>query len=259
MWVLRRYLITAVNDGAHTTLRLNDADELDDIRRILGSDLVLPGSDGATYSLVAGGTLAGVPADGLQAGLAALTAPATIVLAAAGTEPDCGQDHVEAVNLTRPVPALDAAAVARHVAKAAAKYGGCRQVVLEHFLGGPCDPENIVNCVVPGGSNQGWTVVKELDAAIQLAHSRAVKRTEDQGELAGGQAVVVIGLKARPDLNGEVGILLRFDHAASRWLVRLRNGEGKRIKPANLAALAEDGNPAGGVTGRVLVFWGDAR
>ena len=196
----------------------------------------------------------------MQAALAALTAPAQIVLAIADAAgPDCGRDHVEAVNLTRPVPAPDASVVARHVAKAAAKYGGCRQVVLEHFLGGPCDPDEIVNCIVPGGSGQGWTVVKELDAAIELAHSRSVKRTETQGELAGGQAVVVTGLKARPDLNGEVGIALRFDEGARRWLVRLRNGEGKKIKPANLAAPLPDGNPASGVTGRVLVFWGDAR
>ena len=37
-----------------------------------------------------------------------------------------------------------------------------------------------------------------------------------------------------------------------RWTVRLRNGEGKNIKTANI-------EPVEGADGRVLVFWGDAR
>ena len=42
------------------------------------------------------------------------------------------------------------------------------------------------------------------------------------------------GLVARPDLNGEIGISLRFNNETGRWTVRLRNGEGKNIKTSNL-------------------------
>jgi hypothetical protein len=33
-----------------------------------------------------------------------------------------------------------------------------------------------------------------------------------------------VGLKARLELNGEVGLALRFEAATGRWLMRLRNG-----------------------------------
>ena len=51
---------------------------------------------------------------------------------------------------------------------------------------------------------------------------------------------------ARADLNGEVGLALRFDESAGRWLMRLRNGDGKLVKPANLEAVGGDGGGGGG-------------
>ena len=77
--------------------------------------------------------------------------------------------------------------------------------------------------------------------------------------------------QARPDLNGEVGIAIRFAVDKGRWLVKLRNGEGKMLKPGNLGPAAwQAAAPAGGgggadggepepFLGRVLVAWGDAR
>jgi len=47
-------------------------------------------------------------------------------------------------------------------------------------------------------------------------------------------------------------VALRFVETSERWLIRLRNGEGKQLKPANL-------EPLEGATGRVLAIWGDAR
>ena len=57
---------------------------------------------------------------------------------------------------------------------------------------------------------------------------------------------------------------LKFKPDKGRWLVRLRNGEGKMVKPTNLeaaeaAADGDDGAGGGGAHGRVHVFWGDAR
>ena len=88
--------------------------------------------------------------------------------------------------------------------------------------------------------------------AIELAHQRAYHRCDGQGDVHGGQCVKLVGLSARPELNGECGIALRFNAESGRWLVRLADGEGKQLKPANLEAFG----PAGGV---VHCVWGDAQ
>ena len=42
----------------------------------------------------------------------------------------------------------------------------------------------------------------------------------------------LFALDERPELNGEIGLAMRFAEGAGRWLVMLRNGEGKTLKPA---------------------------
>lgn len=188
----------------------------------------------------------------LNEALARQTAPCTIALAS--EEPtNCGNDHVVAVNLTRvtedpPNPQE----VHEALARVCARYKGAATVEITHFLGGPCDEDDIMACIVLGGGGQGWSVIKDLETALELAHSRAVKRFDAQGDIAGGQTVKLVGLRAAPELNDEVGIALRYVETSGRWLVRLRNGEGKQLKPANL-------EPLEGAHGRVFVIWGDAR
>lgn len=58
-----------------------------------------------------------------------------------------------------------------------------------------------------------------------------------------------MGLKGATCLNGQLGIALRFDEGAGRWLIRLQNGEAKQVKVVNL-------EPLEGNKGRVYVFWG---
>jgi len=118
-----------------------------------------------------------------------------------------------------------------------------------HYRGGPIDAHKISMCLVPGGEGRGWTLEKDLSKAIELAHSRAVRRYDAQGKIAGGQTVRLMGLKGAMCLNGELGIALRFDEGAGRWLIRLQNGEAKQVKVANL-------EPLEGNKGRVYVFWG---
>jgi len=142
--------------------------------------------------------------------------------------------------------------VERAVAAVCAKYGGAKQVKITHFKGGPCDDDDLMCCIVMGGAGRGWTVLKDLKSAVELAHSRAVKRFEAQGDIAGGQSVRLAGLQACPELNGEVGIALRFAEQSGRWLVRLRNGEGKQLRPQNLVPFSHEG-------GQVFAVWGDAR
>jgi len=66
--------------------------------------------------------------------------------------------------------------------------------------------------------------------------------------------------QARPDLNGEIGIALRFSEESGRWLVRLKGGEGKQLKVANLDPLGYGGLPlAECPRGIVHCVWGDAQ
>lgn len=44
-----------------------------------------------------------------------------------------------------------------------------------------------------------------------------------------GASVKLMHLQARPELNGQVGILLSFNADAGRWLVRLADGTGKQV------------------------------
>ena len=162
---------------------------------------------------------------------------------------------------------------------------------MQHFRGGPCESDRITTLVVPGGARRGWTVLparrsrkrKSGDAsetsgafetsdrfggglcdAIELAHARAAPRFKsrdaktkdddafDPGPIRGGQTVRLKNLVGRPELNGEKALAARFEPESGRWLLRLRNGDGARVKPSNL-------EPLEGAHGRVFAFWGDAR
>ena len=210
-------------------------------------------SNGQGLRLVPGGALADVAEDDLADALAGLSYSAGMRLVLArDPPPGIGDDHVTAINLTRPIEAVDTGVVSRAREAAVAKHAGAKHVQITHYIGGPCDEESISCCVVPGGHGCGWTVVQELSEAIELAYSRSYVRSEKQGAVHGGQSVTLVGLQARPDLNGEVGIALWFTEDTGRWLVRLKDGEGKQIKPANLKAFG----PEHGV---VHCVWGDAQ
>lgn len=252
-WIRGVFLITRVteDDGHPITIPVNTDGMLESLRERFGNESSIM-LQGRRYKLAATEALAGVPEVNLNASLATLTLPCTVALIS--DEPtNCGNDHVVAVNLTRvithppkPQEVLEA------LSSACSNYKGAAQVEITHFLGGPCEDTELMACIVLGGGGQGWTVVKDLKTALELAHQRAVKRFESQGDIAGGQIVRLVGLRAAPELNSEVGVALRFVDSSGRWLVRLRNGEGKQLKPVNL-------EPLEGRNGRVFAVWGDAR
>lgn len=253
-WIRGVFLITQVTvDDGFVEIPVNWPTALETLRSRLDEDLGIT-IQGRRFRVSAGGSLTGTAEQDIPEAFRNLEAsPTTTVCLESVEPPNCGDDHIAAVNLSRPrAEPLQPDVVRNAMHEVGTKYPGARHVQVEHYIGGPCDSDEIVCCVVTGGGGRGWTVVKELRDAIQLAHSRAARRSSAQGDIAGGQAVRVKGLKARPDLNGEVGMALRFLEGAERWLVRLAGGDGKQIKPANL-------EPIGSSTGKVMVFWGDAR
>eukprot|EP00391_Amoebophrya_sp_Ameob2_P002316 CAMPEP_0179000754 /NCGR_PEP_ID=MMETSP0795-20121207/10886_1 /TAXON_ID=88552 /ORGANISM="Amoebophrya sp., Strain Ameob2" /LENGTH=1054 /DNA_ID=CAMNT_0020693863 /DNA_START=607 /DNA_END=3770 /DNA_ORIENTATION=+ len=177
-------------------------------------------------------------------------------------EVTCGEDHVVAVNLSRrmhdpqelmratnPRSLLAAKKMTGPVAKIEKQleklsYKRAKECVeIEHYLGGPCDEDEIMACIALGGSGSGWTVFTGEDClaeAVEAAYKRSVKRHAEEGEVYGGQIVRLQNLKACPELNGELGIALHFYPPSGRWLVRLANGEGKQLKPANLIPYVEE-------------------
>ncbi|GMH97579.1 hypothetical protein TrST_g6741 [Triparma strigata] len=168
--------------------------------------------------------------------------------------PSYGDDHIKAVNLARPLAELSGT-MSRRVEQVYKKVKRRRpafqfdEVGVVHYSGGPCDDDKIVRCLVLGGNGSGWTSVGTLEAALLLAS----RRREGEGELWSGRKVEVKGLKSRDDLNGELGICLKFREDLGRWNVRLRNGLGVQIKPENLTVKGCEER------GEVMVFWGDAR
>jgi hypothetical protein len=99
-------------------------------------------------------------------------------------------------------------------------------------------------------------MVKSLTMALLVAAHRASPPSPPSPlspPLFSGATIKVTGLIARADLNGELGVVLKYVPDLGRWNTRLRNGLGIQIKPSNL--LPHD-NLA---RGTVMAFWGDAR
>jgi len=259
-WVRGVYVITKVAPlDPNVSLPVSPA-SLPRVRAMLDDQLRLA-RRGKHLRLVAKGPLEGgdddLPAafDALVARRAELDEELQLVFAH-DPPPDKGDDHVTAVNIGRVCespPAAIQETVDEEVAKVCERFPAAKDVKVEVYLGGPCDAESLACCLVPGGSGCGWTVVESgLEDAVQLAHARATPRSEAQGPVCGGASVRLARLKARPELNGELGLALRFIPGSGRWEVRLCDGSGFKLKPANLELLD-------GARGRVLAFWGDAQ
>ena len=115
----------------------------------------------------------------------------------------------------------------------AARLPAASQVQVTLLNGGPVGKGEISYCLVLGGAD-GYTVTCSLGDGLRLAVRRAAAEADDD-RLAPGQAVALRGLTARPELNGQRGLVEFFNKAQARWAVRLRgSGEVKLLKAVNL-------------------------
>ncbi|CAE7500671.1 unnamed protein product, partial [Symbiodinium necroappetens] len=60
------------------------------------------------------------------------------------------------------------------------------------------------------------------------------KKRKTKHEFSPGQFVRVVGLKAKGELNGKVGLLVEWDKAKNYWKVRMEDGSGKAFRSVNL-------------------------
>ena len=264
-WSGGAYLITGVeDDDGLFALELDSEASLRRLRSMADGGLVVV-LRGKRLKVTSRGSLADVAADdedALLAAFQALTAPATVVLAevdprGALLPRTCGDDHVAAVNLARPLPSSfnDAPRASRARAAALAKVRSARgatwaraaeRVAVVHHVGGPCDERSIVRCLVLGaGGAAGYKVVETLDEALFLAARLAARcrdppgskkriRDDDTAEtstvddepappgdarLGPGQRVRLRGLTSAARLNGRLAVVLSARQG--RWQVVL--------------------------------------
>ena len=117
-------------------------------------------------------------------------APATVVLIEVNadgtpTPRSCGDDHVAAVNVCRPLPEDGTTHEVERPSRppsilfprsSAPSGAGNDKVRLVHHVGGPCDARSIVRCFVLGtGGARGYSIVESLPDAMLLA-ARLAKR-----------------------------------------------------------------------------------
>ena len=184
-WCGGAYLITAVSTAESSVeLTLDSQDALDNMRERLGSELRLR-IHGETLRLAARGSFDGLEPMALRSALNAPYAEPLEIVLERDPPPGCGDDHVTAVNVTRPLH-TGAASRGAHArlfawlqaaeegayAAVCAKHAAASSVVVSHFIGGPCNPSSVACCVVPGGTGCGWTVLngdKECAAATPIS------------------------------------------------------------------------------------------
>eukprot|EP00511_Aplanochytrium_stocchinoi_P009393 CAMPEP_0204864464 /NCGR_PEP_ID=MMETSP1348-20121228/4080_1 /ASSEMBLY_ACC=CAM_ASM_000700 /TAXON_ID=215587 /ORGANISM="Aplanochytrium stocchinoi, Strain GSBS06" /LENGTH=597 /DNA_ID=CAMNT_0052015109 /DNA_START=240 /DNA_END=2033 /DNA_ORIENTATION=+ len=263
-WIRGSYLITSVEKDDDTVkIPINSTATLERFKHVFEEENFTLKMGDKTFKIIGEGSLKDKAPKDIKEAFMQLKAPCEIFLKS--QQPyNCGDDHVTAVNLSRaiehpPRPSM----VTDTIEKIAIKYPAARDVEITHYRGGPCDPTSLVCCVVPVGHGQGWKIVRKLSDAIQLAYAHVhSESSQDEGEeessasesknseFGRAQTVRLKGLKSCSELNGSLGLTLRFENG--RWLVRLANGAGKKVKPENLEPLSTK-------NGRVMCFWGDAR
>eukprot|EP00928_Gymnodinium_smaydae_P089135 TRINITY_DN73139_c0_g1_i1.p1 TRINITY_DN73139_c0_g1~~TRINITY_DN73139_c0_g1_i1.p1 ORF type:complete len:284 (+),score=49.97 TRINITY_DN73139_c0_g1_i1:62-853(+) len=92
-----------------------------------------------------------------------------------------------------------------------------------------------------------WTPLSELiKGEYDICKTPAGTFTDSFGNFSSGQVVRLQTLKARSELNGAFGKLLRFDNGSERWQVQLMSGfETVKVRPDNLELDDCEGSPAG--------------
>ncbi|OQR95797.1 hypothetical protein THRCLA_07563 [Thraustotheca clavata] len=266
-WFHGVYLINEIiGDSGEMELQLPNTEFLNNFRRRLTPD---PDDNsklemhfhGAIYVLLPRGSLEGV--QNVATAFETLEAPATVHLQQKDSLHSCADDHVTAVCISRPLTRTNRLQAANEALEEArrdilALHPSIRQNILndtihvQHYAGGPCDDQSISACLVLGGALRGYTIYSSLKDALLHVY-RLFATLTDPTHLRPGQGVRLTGLVSRSEINGELGMALKYDPKIGRWQVRLVNQPGGiSVKPSNLEPLECE-------KASVYVFWGDAQ
>jgi hypothetical protein len=99
-------------------------------------------------------------------------------------------------------------------------------------------PARAFHATVAEMSDAAAAAATSTPGALRVAHAVA---GEDVGTsaLTEGDAVAIVGMRARTDLNGKLGTLLSYHEEKSRWACRMDDdGERVMIRPANVIRLS---------------------
>lgn len=151
-WIKGTYIIYSVeNDKADITLPLSTQSALSSLRSKLNNQLEIS-LQGRSYRVAAQKSLEQVSDDteALSQALQSLSTPAEVVLSST-TPITSADDSIAAVNLQRRVAQPVRKSVFENtLQRVAAKYPRVREVEVQHFIGGPVEPEEIGICIVTG-------------------------------------------------------------------------------------------------------------
>ena len=158
-WIKGTYLISSVKqcEANNITIPLLTRESVTAIRSKLNDKMELF-LEGKTYRLVAEKSLGyvnniaeeGDRAEALHQALKHLPVPAEVVLASTTTLTSA-DDSISAVNISRRVAApVRRSLFDNAVEKVALKYPQVRDVQVQHFIGGPVQPEEVATCIVTG-------------------------------------------------------------------------------------------------------------
>eukprot|EP00746_Dinoflagellata_sp_MGD_P138150 gnl/MRDRNA2_/MRDRNA2_71858_c0_seq1.p1 gnl/MRDRNA2_/MRDRNA2_71858_c0~~gnl/MRDRNA2_/MRDRNA2_71858_c0_seq1.p1 ORF type:complete len:628 (+),score=127.76 gnl/MRDRNA2_/MRDRNA2_71858_c0_seq1:84-1967(+) len=255
------YFIANVTNTSTRLLHVNTQEELATVREQLQSNQELRIGE-RSYQLLSEGPLANISdsVEQRQRALEELVVPATLTVRHANAS--AADDLITAVNLAKPSTGSRLQFQQRQVDAAFARFTKARDMrpaarVL-HYLGGPNNDKQVRLCIVPGHSGNDFSICNTLDEALVLADrmadecceneesSRGLAWVEEAGsEFFEGQRVRLVGLHARPELNGAAGAIVRFlppscDTVPCRWLVKLSANEDKAVRPENLVAVGQE-------------------
>jgi len=83
---------------------------------------------------------------------------------------------------------------------------------------------------------------------MKVPEDVAVTADSENHHLQPGTRVCVCGLKAQPQLNGQLGTVIEWDDLQERWKVRMDDGTGKMFKSANVEAVLVDSSNTSGAS-----------
>lgn len=198
-WMRGVFFITKVcSSGIRTVrLRVDDQQDLEVLSRRMEAGWMCE-LQGRHLRIAQEGPLANtqLPADAdapsIRRELMGISTPAVLMLRSVEQQ-DVSEDSITAVNLTREIktrarrrtynmavfePALQSFLRTEGVQELRAR--------IRHFIGGPCDTDNVACCIVCGGG-EPYTLCQDLDSGLRTSHARG-SRVQETAAVLGSES-----------------------------------------------------------------------
>jgi len=196
-WIRGVFLIVKVvqdRDSQDRHLHLTDADDVAAFLEKLEEDAASIYLRGRKYRVSPsegtwGGDYKAASPAARRAAIRSLEAPFLVTLTPE-SEPDCGEDGVLAVNLTRSLDLIDpscpqslASNIRAKVASAGHMDDVAEKFQLQHYIGGPCEGSDVAATIVANSTTRKFHVLSGchcLEQALALARNESDREAREQ-------------------------------------------------------------------------------